>query len=184
LASGIIVAGFAVATELNTPRYVLTVDYSKELPDIWLHLFLASSIPCTLLLPVVLQIATKMLTRLGKFIRSVLFAVAASVSSCFVAIYIEHNWSNFFGYLAWSWVYALALLLVCYPLATLVVHFSKPCCSRLWYWRWVHWRNILRFRRRWVIGAMLVGVLVATIINVTVTPIFKCETYYHDLHDE
>ena len=43
---------------------------------------------------------------------------------------------------------------------------------RLWYWRIINGWNIIRHRRRVIIGSVIFGILVAAIITVTIRPVY------------
>jgi uncharacterized protein involved in exopolysaccharide biosynthesis len=43
---------------------------------------------------------------------------------------------------------------------------------RLWYWRVVHYLSIIRFRRRVVLAAVFLGIVVAIIATISTKPIY------------
>jgi len=49
---------------------------------------------------------------------------------------------------------------------------------RLWHWRFVHYWSIIRLRRRIVVGAALLGFLIATIL--TTRPVYSSHATIRD----
>ena len=52
--------------------------------------------------------------------------------------------------------------------------------QRLWYWRVAHYWSIVRFRRRVVLSAVLLGVLVAVIVTKNTQPIYASRAVVRD----
>jgi len=125
------VAASAIGSVILAYGSAITAGVIRHGLEAWPWLFSVSVIPCAMLPPIMLWLGSKVSFRGWRYFRIFLLAfTAVALAGSVGAVVVEstsHGMAsvNISGYLAWCWAYAIVLLPVSYPLATLVLFLSE-----------------------------------------------------------